>query len=106
MALPSEPQEYDLLVTTPDGIQRVQVKSTTSVARNGSWQVGIGHRPYSLENSGDRIPYDPDNLDLFVVINGDGDIYVIPITAVAGLVGIYLDAYSQYRAGSVSSLLN
>ncbi|MDX6283024.1 MAG: endonuclease, partial [Kribbellaceae bacterium] len=28
VALPVEPQLYDLLVTTPDGIQRVQIKSS------------------------------------------------------------------------------
>ncbi len=41
VSLPSEPQPYDLLVSTPEGIQRVQVKSSTNAISNGSWHVGI-----------------------------------------------------------------
>jgi hypothetical protein len=103
VAIPSEPQEYDLLVTAPDGIHRVQVKSTTSLASNGTWQVGIAQRP---DKFGRRIPYDPSNIDVFVVINAEGDLYVIPIEAVAGYTAIYLSAYGDYKVGDVSSLLN
>jgi hypothetical protein len=103
VAFPSEPQEYDLLVTAPDGIYRVQVKSTTSFAPNGNWQVGIAQRP---DKHGWRIPYDPSNIDVFVVINGDGDLYLIPIEAVAGYTAIYLGAYGDYKVGDVSSLLS
>ncbi|MFF1819208.1 hypothetical protein ACFVWG_18055 [Kribbella sp. NPDC058245] len=51
VALPVEPQEYDLLVTTAKGVQRVQVK--TCAARNGKgyWGVGIGRRPYTLDKT-------------------------------------------------------
>lgn len=56
VSLPSEPQPYDLLVSTPEGIQRVQVKSSTSAISNGSWHVGIGRRPYSMEKSSGKIP--------------------------------------------------
>lgn len=103
VALPSEPQPYDLLVAGADEIYRVQVKSTTSRARNGHWQVGIAHRP---NKAGPRVPYDPDSVDLFVVITGDGGLYVIPIEAVAGYTAIYLSAYEDYRVGDVSSLMN
>lgn len=103
VAIPSEPQEYDLLVTAADGIYRVQVKSTTSRAPNGSWQVGIAQRP---DKFGRRIPYNPSNVDCFVVINADGDLYLIPIQAVAGYTSIYLSAYGEYKVGDISSLLN
>jgi hypothetical protein len=103
VAIPSEPQEYDLLVTGPDSIYRVQVKSTTSFASNGKWQVGIAQRP---DKSGRRIPYDPTKIDVFVIINAEGDLYVIPIEVVAGYTAIYLSAYSDYKVGDVSSLLS
>lgn len=106
VAFPSEPQKYDLLVTTADGVGRVQVKTTTSKTSSGSWHVGIGHRPYSMEKDWGKAPYDPDDLDLFAVINGVGELFLIPIEAVAGLTAIYLSAYEQYRVGDVSSLLN
>jgi hypothetical protein len=43
-AIPAEPEEYDLLVTLPDGVKRVQVKSTTFRASSGRWQVKVGRR--------------------------------------------------------------
>lgn len=103
VALPVEPQIYDLLVASPHEIYRVQVKSTTSRTRSGKWQVGISHRPDKL---GVRIPYDPEDIDLFAVITGDGDFFLIPIGAVAGFTSIYLSAYEDYKVGDVSSLLN
>lgn len=105
VATPTEPQLYDLLVTARSGIKRVQVKTTTSSVNNGRWQVGIGHRPYVLDKTAAKEPYDPDDIDLFAVINGLGELYVIPIEAVAGRTGIYLSAYSAYQVGDVSSLL-
>ena len=41
VALPVEPAVYDLLVTTPDGIKRVQVKTTTCYGKDG-WTVKVG----------------------------------------------------------------
>jgi hypothetical protein len=103
VALPSEPQPYDLLVVSDESILRVQVKSTTGRARNGTWQVGIAQR---AAGHGARVPYDPDDIDTFVVITGDGALYLIPIEAVAGYTAIYLSAYEEYRVGDVSSLMN
>jgi hypothetical protein len=106
VALPSEPQRYDLLVATPGRVERVQVKSTSSSTSTGKWNVGIGHRPYRLEKDWGKAPYDPDDIDLFAIINGLGELYLIPIRAVAGLTTICLSAYEQYKVGDVSSLLN
>lgn len=105
VSLPSEPQPYDLLVSTPEGIQRVQVKSSTSYISNGSWHVGIGRRPYSMDKSSGKVPYDPDDLDIFAVVDGNGGIYIIPIETVAGLTSIYLSAYEEYLVGNVAGLL-
>jgi hypothetical protein len=49
VALPVEPAVYDLLVAMPDGIKRVQVKTTTCYGKDG-WTVVVGRRPYSVGN--------------------------------------------------------
>ena len=105
VAVPAVPQPYDLLVTLPHGILRVQIKTTTS-RRDETWLVGVGHRPYVSNKSAGKVPYDPANLDLFAIVNGDGEIYLVPIEALAGRTGVYLSAYEQYKVGDVSSLLN
>src|SRR5579859_7810639 len=50
VAFPVEPDAYDLLVDMPDGMKRVQVKTTTFKSREG-WLVQIGRRPYSIGNN-------------------------------------------------------
>ncbi len=60
-SIPIEPTLYDLLVSMPEGVKRVQVKTTT-YSKNG-WEVQVGRRPYSEGNRGALLPYDPDALD-------------------------------------------
>jgi hypothetical protein len=105
VALPIEPQEYDLLVTTAKGVQRVQVKTCASRDSKGRWQVSVGRRPYVLEKTAGKMPYDPELLDLFFILLGDGSIYVIPSSVLAGRVGIDAQSYAPYRVGDASSLL-
>ncbi|TCC24924.1 group I intron-associated PD-(D/E)XK endonuclease [Kribbella speibonae] len=105
VAMPIEPQAYDLLVTTSSGIQRVQVKSCSARTSRGYWHVGIGRRPYVLDKSAGKMPYDPDSLDLFFIVLGDGGIYVIPSSVLAGRVSISAESYAPYRVGDASSLL-
>ncbi|MGW5188794.1 hypothetical protein ACWEOO_06035 [Kribbella sp. NPDC004138] len=105
VALPMEPEVYDLLVTTTDGIQRVQVKSCASRNGRGYWDVGIGRRPYVLDKTAGKMPYDPDTIDLFFIVLGDGSIYVIPSSVLAGRVSISAESYTPYRVGDASSLL-
>jgi hypothetical protein len=106
VALPVEPQLYDLLVTTADGVQRVQVKTSIRADGKGRWQVGVGRRPYVLDKSAGKMPYDPDSLDLFFIVLGDGSIYVIPSSVLAGRVQIYVDSYLRYRVGDASGVLS
>lgn len=47
VAIPLEPAIYDLLVAMPEGIRRVQVKTTTCFGKHG-WTVVVGRRPYSV----------------------------------------------------------
>jgi hypothetical protein len=104
VAVPSEPCKYDLLVTLGSGVKRVQVKSGCFRQKQGTWMVRVGHRPYVQDKSASRIPYDPDDVDYFFLIDGDGALYFIPSTALAGKTTINVGAYSQYRVGDASSL--
>ncbi|MET7280886.1 group I intron-associated PD-(D/E)XK endonuclease [Kribbella sp. NPDC005582] len=106
VALPIEPQEYDLLVTTSKGVQRVQVKTCAARNSKGYWGVGIGRRPYMLDKSASKMPYDPDTIDLFFILLGDGSIYLIPSSVVAGRKSISAESYAPYRVGDASSLLH
>jgi hypothetical protein len=106
VAVPTEPQAYDLLVTMPDGVQRVQVKSTTCRTTTGTWNVGIGRRPYTLDKTAGRAPYDPDSIDLFFIISADGAIYLIPGEVLEGRTQIFLSVCAAYRFGNASSLLD
>ncbi len=105
VSVPVEPEIYDLLVTMPDGIQRVQVKSTTHRTKSGAWEVGVGRRPYVLDKTAKKIPYDPGSIDYFFIIDGVGRIFLIPSLVLAGRVNIYLDSYATYCVGDASSLL-
>lgn len=67
-SIPIEPALYDLLVAMPDGIKRVQVKTTTF--NNRGWLVRVGRRSYSVGNRAPLVPYDPDLIDLFFILDG------------------------------------
>lgn len=103
-AIPIEPATYDLLVSTPHGIKRVQVKTTTYKGKAG-WQVAVGRRPYSIGNREPRIPYDPELIDWFFIVDGDLNIYLIPSPVIAGRVVILLRAYVKYIAGNAAGLV-
>ena len=103
-SIPIEPALFDLLVAMPDGIKRVQVKTTT-FNKNG-WLVRVGRRSYSVGNRGPLVPYDPDLIDLFFILDGDLTMYVIPSRIIAGRVAILLHNYSEYVVGSAAFLMN
>jgi hypothetical protein len=67
-SIPIEPTTYDLPVSMPDGIKRVQVK--TAAYNKAGWVASVGKRPYSTDNRGPLVPYDPDLLDPFFILTG------------------------------------
>jgi hypothetical protein len=105
-ATPVQPAPYDLLVTFAEGVRRIQVKTTTSRGPQGTWIVQIGQRPYVLDKTANRQPYDPDHLDYFFVIDGDHVVYLIPSKAVAGKKTICVGKYQAFRVGDASALYN
>jgi len=103
-AIPVEPAVYDLLVSMPDGIRRIQVKTTTYNGKSG-WQVAVGRRPYSAGNRGRLVPYDPDSIDDFFIVDGDLTMYLIPSQVIAGRVQILLRTYARYIVGSAAGFM-
>jgi PD-(D/E)XK endonuclease len=101
---PVEPAVYDLVVSMSDGLSTVQVKTTTSGGDNG-WQAVVGRRPHSVGNRALRVPYDPDVIDYFFIVDGDLNFYLIPSRVIAGRVGILLRTYTKYIVGNARGLL-
>lgn len=90
---PLEPSRYDLLVSSDQGLRRVQVKTT--ITRSGrSWQVFLSTA------RGERRTYDPHEIDDFFIIDGELGYYLIPVAVVGGLHSIHLNAYEEYRVTS------
>ena len=104
VAFPVEPDAYDLLVDMPDGLKRVQVKTTTFKSKDG-WMVQIGRRPYSIGNNALLVPYDPEIIDLFFIVDGDLAMYLIPSRVVAGRVQILLRTYRKFIVASATGLM-
>jgi hypothetical protein len=104
VSFPAEPAVYDLLVDTSEGISRVQVKTTTFYGKDG-WMVSVGHHPDTHSKKGHLLAYDPDEIDLFFIVDGDMTMYLIPSRAIAGRVRILLRTYRKYIVGSAQGLL-
>jgi hypothetical protein len=103
-SIPVEPTHYDLLASMTDGVKRVQVKTTVYNSKDG-WMVSVGRRPYSVGNRDRKIPYDPDSLDYFFILDGDLTMYLIPSRVLAGRVSILLRNYSRYVVGNLGSIM-
>lgn len=105
-SLPVEPEVYDLLVGSPDGILRVQVKSTTCrIKKDDAWRVKVGHGSGGKRNTAGVTPYDHEAIDLYFIVDGDLRIYLIPSVVLGGRVSIYLSNYEEYFVGTATSLL-
>jgi PD-(D/E)XK endonuclease len=104
VAFPAEADNYDLLVDMPGGLKRVQVKTTTFKSKDG-WLVQIGRRPYAKGNNALLVPYDPEIIELFFIVDGDLAIYLIPSRVIAGRVQILLRIYSTFIVGNAAGLM-
>ena len=103
VSFPIEQAIYDLLVQSDEKILRVQVKTTTSSGATA--QVNVARRPYSAQNLGPRMPYDPRVIDYFFIVDGEYNIYLIPSRVIAGRVGLQLRTYKMYVMGNAAGLL-
>lgn len=64
----------------------------------------IGRRPHSERNLAPLAPYDPDVIDLFFIMDGDLNMYLIPIRDVAGRTSLLLRTYADYIVGNVKEM--
>ena len=94
---PLEPGPYDLVVDGGDGMMRVQVK-TTSRKIAGSWNCSVTRSQYADVPGGKRrARYDAASIDAFAVVDGAGDVYLIPVDVVAGRASLSLCRFAAYR---------
>jgi hypothetical protein len=100
-SLPVEPEPYDLIINTHMGFQRVQVKSTTCL-QQGDWSVTVGHR---TDKKTPLLPYTNEEIDLFCIVDGDLNLYLLPLAAIGGRVRIGLRPYKLYIIGNARGLL-
>jgi hypothetical protein len=101
-SIPVEPCAYDLAVDCGGRMQRVQVKTVSHLTQRGDWEASIARSARSMRS---RLVYDPDEIDLFFVVDGDMGLYLIPMAAVAGKMVISLKAYTSYRIGTARSFM-
>jgi hypothetical protein len=51
------------------------------------------------------VPYDPDLVDFFFILDGELTMYVIPSRVIAGRVRTLLSNYSEFIVGSAAFLM-
>ena len=99
VAIPlNDSQPWDLIVEDTEGVvSRVQVKTTTFRHRYGRFVVHLqtagGNRSFHT-----RKPFDPMTCELLFVLTDEGDVYVIPTSAIKVRTSLNLCAkYERYR---------
>ena len=99
---PAPPQ---MSAGTHDSVMLKGLKTTTYATHEG-WVVTVGHHPDTHSKRRQRLlAYDPDEIDLFFIVDGDMTMYLIPSRAIAGRVRILLRTYQKYIVGNASGLL-
>lgn len=94
---PLEPAPYDLVVGRDGLLLRLQVKTTTRRVA-GSWNCAVTRSEYADVPGGKRrARYDVGQLDAFAVVDGDGDVYLIPVGVVADRAALALGRFGSYR---------
>jgi hypothetical protein len=93
-------QPYDLVVDGPDGLQKVQVKTTTCRSPYGVFVVRLctsgGNQSFHT-----RKPFDPSLSDLLYVLTDDGTRYVIPTATITTANALNLgDRVASYRVAA------
>lgn len=94
---PLEPAPYDLLVDIGGRVLRVQVKTGTRIM-GGSWVCSLVRSEYADVAGGKRRAwYSPDEIDVFAIVDGEAEVYWIPIADVVGQGTLSLRRYGAYR---------
>ena len=98
VAIPlTDTQRYDLIIVHDEGMERVQVKTTTQrSARYGHYRVSL--QCIGRNNTGTvRRKFDQGDYEWLFVVCGDACCYMIPSTAITSRTVIYLTSrYDPY----------
>lgn len=81
VSLPVEPAVYDLIVDSQSGLDRIQVKSSTTANRCAQFSRTVyDNRQPGRASTGyvRRVPYEPGDIDYFFVVLADGSMYLLP----------------------------
>jgi hypothetical protein len=103
VSVPIEPAPYDLVTESDNGLERVQVKTTSRRDQAGGYKARLARSVYvsgAQPNSGGSyklVPYEAGIVDYFFVITKDGTTYLIPATVVEGAVDISLSRYGEFK---------
>jgi hypothetical protein len=90
--------DFDLVADFGAGLLRVQVKTST-VFRNGQWEIALATRGGNRSWSGLVKYLDPSRYDFLFVLVGDGRRWFIPAPEVGGRSGLRLGGpkYAAYE---------
>jgi hypothetical protein len=92
----TDSQRFDLVIGK-ETLERVQVKTTTSIV-HGRYSVSLRTKGGNRSGTGKTAYFDPAEVDVLFVVTGDGSCYAIPATSVRGKAVIELGrSYQQYR---------
>jgi hypothetical protein len=98
-ALAPEGAAYDLVADFgAEGLKRVQVKTGTG-REAGSWKCMLSRSEYDRNGHGGhrRAIYSAEDIDYFACVDGDLQLYLIPVEVVEGRASIQLRKYQGYR---------
>ncbi len=97
---------FDFIVEWEGRVQRIQVK-TSSVLRNGRWDITVCTRGGNQSWSGLVKRLNPSQYDWLFVVVGDGRRWLIPAAEVGGGSGIHLGGpkYERFEVDPGQTLL-
>lgn len=93
---PLEPAAYDLVVDA-GSLLRVQVKTTTWRS-DGEWACKVTHA-----QSGRKAWYTDAEIDYFGIVDGDLQVFMVPVAVLAGLGTVVVRHYDAFRLPSPTS---
>lgn len=84
-SLPVEVEKYDLVVESPQGFRKIQVKSSEKKESSGNNSVNLLTTTYNSDTRKyEQAPYKEGDIDEFFIVCSDGSKYLIPLKAALG----------------------
>lgn len=97
---PLEPAAFDLIVSKhARPAQRVQVKTTTCWAGD-TWVCSISRSRYTSGGGKEQVAYEPDDIDVFAVLDGHLQLHLIPAELLAGARTVSLRRWAAFRVAA------